>query len=42
MGKDLITSTDREFVVEVVKTLTSGFSPNGPEESPAIKPKRKR
>ena len=42
MGKDLINSTDREFVVELVKTLTSGFRPNGPEESPAIQPKRKR
>lgn len=42
MGKDLINSTDREFVVDLVKTLMCGFSPIGPEESPAINPKRKR
>jgi AcrR family transcriptional regulator len=34
MGKDLMTSTDREFVVELVAALMSGFSPNDDQDSP--------
>jgi AcrR family transcriptional regulator len=42
MGKDPINANDREFVLELVKTLMSGLSPNGLGESPVMKAGRKR
>lgn len=40
MGKDLMTSTDREFVVELVATLMAGFSRDDGRDSPSTLSRR--